>query len=207
MIPPPYRIESERLVLRCWEPTDAPGLKAALDASVEHLKPWMPWAHDEPSPLASVAERLRSFRGRFDLDQEYVYGVFAFEDREVIGGAGLHPRSGPNSLEIGYWIRPERLRQGLATEAAAALTQAAFRTCRVDRVEIHVDPDNVPSLGVPTKLGFRREATLRRRLPSVSPSAEPRDEVVFTMFERDHAMTPAAAFSVRGLDATGALVL
>jgi RimJ/RimL family protein N-acetyltransferase len=194
-------------VLRCWEPTDATRLKDALDASVEHLRPWMPWAHDEPSPLASVAERLRLFRGRFDLDQEYVYGVFAVDDREVLGGAGLHPRSGPGSLEIGYWIRPERVRQGLATEASAALTQAAFRTCRVDRVEIHVDPANVASLGVPTKLGFRREATLRRRLQSVPPSTEPRDEVVFTMFEWDYALTPAAAFHVRGFDAAGALVL
>ena len=41
---PPYRIVTERLVLRCWEPRDAAALKEAVDASLDHLRPWMPWA-------------------------------------------------------------------------------------------------------------------------------------------------------------------
>ena len=60
---PPYRIETARLVVRCWQPTDAAALKEALDPSVEHLRPWLPWAHEEPKPLAEKAELLRSFRG------------------------------------------------------------------------------------------------------------------------------------------------
>ena len=35
----PYRIETERLVLRCYEPDDAPLLKEAVDESIEHLLP------------------------------------------------------------------------------------------------------------------------------------------------------------------------
>ncbi len=207
MKPPPYRIETELLLLRCWEPADAARLKEALDSSVEHLRPWMPWAHDEPSPVEMVASRLRTFRGRFDLDEEYVFGLFTPDGREVVGGAGLHPRSGPGSLEIGYWIRPEQVRRGLATDATAALTQAAFRVCGVERVEIHVDPANTPSLGIPAKLGFRREATLRRRLESVPPSAGRRDEVVFTLFEDEFDASPAAGLALRGFDAAGARVL
>ena len=45
---PAYRIHTQRLVLRCWQPTDAPLLKAAIDASLEHLRPWLPWAQHEP---------------------------------------------------------------------------------------------------------------------------------------------------------------
>ena len=52
--PPPYRIETDRLTIRCWEPRDAPLLKQAVDASLDHLRPWMPWARDEPTPLAYV---------------------------------------------------------------------------------------------------------------------------------------------------------
>jgi RimJ/RimL family protein N-acetyltransferase len=205
--PPPYRIETELLVLRCWEPADAPRLKEALDASVEHLKPWMPWAHEEPSPVDAIVARLRMFRGRFDLDEEYVYGLFDPDGVEVVGGAGLHPRSGPGSLEIGYWIRPERLRRGLATNAAAALTRVAFSSCGVERVEIHVDPANTASLGVPEKLAFHREATLRRRLESAPASAPRRDVVVFTLFDDELAGSPAAAVAVRGFDAAGARVV
>jgi RimJ/RimL family protein N-acetyltransferase len=48
---PAYRIHTQRLVLRCWHPTDAPLLKAAIDASLEHLRPWLPWAQYEPTDL------------------------------------------------------------------------------------------------------------------------------------------------------------
>ncbi|TLN26019.1 N-acetyltransferase, partial [bacterium] len=41
---PAYRVVSDRLVIRCWNPEDAPLLKEALADSVEHLKPFMPWA-------------------------------------------------------------------------------------------------------------------------------------------------------------------
>jgi RimJ/RimL family protein N-acetyltransferase len=205
--PPPYRIETDVLVLRCWEPADAPRLKEALDASVEHLRPWMPWAHEEPSPVEAIVARLRTFRGRFDLDEEYLYGLFDPADGEVVGGAGLHPRSGPGSLEIGYWIRPERLRRGLATGATAALTRVAFRSCGVERVEIHVDPENSASLGIPEKLGFRREATLRRRLESAPASAPRRDAVVFTLFDDEFAGSSAAAVAVRGFDAAGVRII
>ncbi len=50
-VPPPYRIRTERLTIRCWEPRDASLLKDALDSSLDHLRPWMPWALEEPRPL------------------------------------------------------------------------------------------------------------------------------------------------------------
>lgn len=85
----PYRIEIEDgLVLRCWEPRDAPLLKEAVDSSPEHLREWMPWAHDEPQELEQKAALLRQFRVRFDLGQDFVYGIFASDESEVLGGTG-----------------------------------------------------------------------------------------------------------------------
>ena len=40
----PSRIETERLVLRPWSSEDLEALHEALTESVEHLKPWIPWA-------------------------------------------------------------------------------------------------------------------------------------------------------------------
>jgi RimJ/RimL family protein N-acetyltransferase len=167
----------------------------------------MPWAHEEPSAVEAVAERLRGFRGRFDLDEEYVYGMLSTGEREVVGGTGFHRRVGPEALEIGYWIRLERVRQGLASEAAAALTQVAFRTCGATRVDIHVDPANAPSLAIPAKLGYAREATLRRRLPAVPPSTEPRDLVVFSLLADEYPDSPSARIALEAFDAAGARVI
>ena len=91
----PYRIEiADGPVLRCWEPRDAPLLKDAVDSSLEHLRAWMPWAHDEPQTLDEKAELLRIFRGNFDLGQDFVYGIFSADESKVLGGTGLHTRVG-----------------------------------------------------------------------------------------------------------------
>jgi len=39
---PAYRIESERLVIRCYNPKDALLLQKSVQESVEHLRPWLP---------------------------------------------------------------------------------------------------------------------------------------------------------------------
>ncbi|MGH3264185.1 MAG: hypothetical protein ACRDNS_19565, partial [Trebonia sp.] len=44
-----------KLVLRRWLKDDAAILEAAVMESIEHLRPWMPWAADEP--LSAVKRR------------------------------------------------------------------------------------------------------------------------------------------------------
>jgi RimJ/RimL family protein N-acetyltransferase len=203
---PPYAIRSERLLLRCWEPTDAAALKEAVDSSLDHLRPWMPWAASEPEPLEAKVALLRQFRGWFDLGQNFVYGAFTRDGSAVVGGTGLHTRVGDDALEIGYWIRASRVGEGLATELSAALTRVAFELCQVDRVEIRVDPANERSARIPPKLGYRVEARLRRRLPG-GAGGEPRDTIVFTLFRDELAGSPAAAVPIEAFDAAGNRVL
>jgi RimJ/RimL family protein N-acetyltransferase len=182
--PPPYRLETERLVLRCYSPEDAELLSDALNSSIDHLKPFMPWADDLPQSVDDSRALLRRFRAAFDTNEQFIFGMFAADESELLGGCGLHPRIGPGGLEIGYWVRASATRQGIATEAAAALTRAGFEVCGADRIEIRIDPANIQSLGVPNKLGFPEEVRLRRRLPS-RPDEPLRDAVVFTLFSEE----------------------
>jgi RimJ/RimL family protein N-acetyltransferase len=199
--PAPYRIETERLVLRCYDPSDAQLLKEAVDSSLEHLRPWMPWAENEPQTLAEKTEVLKYFRASFDTSDNFTYGIFTNDESEVLGSTGLHPRIGPGGLEIGYWIRASATRQGFVSESTAALTRVGFEICGADRIEIRIEPGNEASFGVPRKLGFAEEATLRRRLPG-RPSGGPlRDLTIFTMFRED--FDPAIAPGLRAFDAAG----
>ncbi|MEO0877546.1 MAG: N-acetyltransferase, partial [Bacteroidota bacterium] len=54
-----YRIETERLVIRCYQPKDAELLKRSIDESLEHLLPWMTWAKNEPESIEAKRERIR----------------------------------------------------------------------------------------------------------------------------------------------------
>jgi RimJ/RimL family protein N-acetyltransferase len=195
-------IRTERLVLRCWEPGDAPLLAEAIDSSLDHLRPWMPWAYDEPRSLDERIGLLRGFRGRFDLGEDFVYGVFARDEGQALGGSGLHTRAGEGALEIGYWIRASAVGRGYAREATAALARVAIRVCGVDRVEIRVDPANDASLRIPRALGFAEEATLRRRLPGREGEARG-DAVVFALFADELDRTPVSSAQLEAFDALG----
>lgn len=196
---PAYRILTPRLCLRCWSPADAPALREAIAASMEHLRPWMPWIAQEPMALDDKIAQLRMFRARFDGDDDYIYGIWDRDETRVLGGTGLHPRVGEGALEIGYWIRADRTGEGLVTEAAAALVRVAFGVHRVPRVEIHCAPDNLASARVPEKLGFAHEATLRARNRRMDGS--PRDTMIWSLFRLDGPALPE--FPLEAFDAAG----
>ena len=200
---PPYRLETDRLVVRCYDPRDAPLLKDAVDRSRDHLWPWMPWTPAEPEELQVVVDRLRSFRARFDADEDWIYGIFDRDESRVLGGTGLHPRGGPGSLEIGYWVAADAVRQGIATEATAVLTRAAFEHAGVDRVDVGADARNEASLGVGRKLGFHEDGVLRRRIPG-RPGEVHGDMVLMTMLREELAGSPCTKYVYRAFDVTGA---
>ena len=199
----PYRIETARLVLRCYEPEDAPLLKDAVDRSLEHLRPWMPWTPDAPEPLDDVYERLRTFRAEYDRDENWIMGVFSPDDTRCLGGTGLHPANeGEGGIEIGYFVAAEEIGQGYATELTAVLTRVAFDLLDRDRVVIRVDPANERSDRVPEKLGYTKEATLRRRLPDRNASGL-RDVNIWTLFRDEAAGSPVEAYDYVAYDALG----
>ena len=200
-----YRVTTPRLVLRCFAPTDAPLVSRAIEASLEHLRTFLPWARAEPLSLDERVGLLRQFRGEFDLDRDQTFGLFSPDERELVGGAGLHLRVGPHAREIGYWVRADVTRRGYATEAVAALTQIALLAQGAHRLEIHCDPRNVASSGVPRKLGFVHEAT-RRRVVDVD-AARAADRMIWTLLDDELPSSPAMAVPVEAFDVLGRRVL
>lgn len=201
---PAYRIITPQLIIRCYNPTDAPLLAESVSKSLEHLLPWMPWAAVEPEPLDAKVERLRRMRSNFDLGHEFVYGIFNPQQNRLLGGTGLHPRVGGDSMEIGYWIEKDAINHGYATEASAALTKVAFEILKVRRVEIHCSVENTRSAAVPRKLGFTHEATLRKRSFAYG---QPSDQMVWTLFLDDYPNTPSAKLKIAALDAAERRIL
>jgi RimJ/RimL family protein N-acetyltransferase len=205
MTGPAYRIETERLVIRCWEPKDARALNVAIRASWEHLGPWMPWARGFPPPLEDTLALIRRWRGEFDLGRDFVYAIFSRDETLALGSTGLHLRRGESAREIGYWVHVDHIGHGYATETAAALTKVAFEIDDVERVEIHCLPNNARSAAVPRKLGFTHEATLRERLSMGDGTYG--DSMIWSLFAEDYPDSPAAEADLRAFDALGRRIL
>lgn len=192
---PAYVIETPRLIIRCYERADVEPAHACVLANLDALRPWMPWIASEPLDLADRGEVIRRFRGQFDLGQDFVYGVFDPSDGRLIGGCGLHPRTTPGALEIGYWITHERWGEGLATEAASALTRVGFERMGAVRMEIRVDPKNARSRAIPVKLGYREEGTLRGVCHAATSGHS--DAVVYGMLRQEFQGTPSSSIELR----------
>jgi RimJ/RimL family protein N-acetyltransferase len=197
---PAYRIETARLVVRCYSPADTQLLADSVSQSVEHLKPWMPWAHAEPEPFEVKEARVKRFRGMFDLQQEYIYGIFDRKETRLLGGTGFHTRIGEEQLEIGYWLHKDFINQGLVTESTAALIKVAFEVIHIHRIEIHCDPRNLASASIPRKLGFSHEGTLRSKMRFLDHWI---DSMIWGLVEDEYPGSPASHADIRVYDARG----
>src|SRR5690606_15683493 len=163
--PLPGRFETARTVLRFWRADDAQGMLEALNADRASYLPWLPWVAADNQDLAQCSFQIERFR-RDALQpncDNFVLGIFDRSTGAVIGGTGLHRLVHPrHQAEIGYWIRPERRRQGLCTEAVAGLVSWAFTPqfeggWGLRRIEILAPAGNAPSRSAPAKLGLRLE--------------------------------------------------
>ena len=149
-----FKIETERLIIRCYKIEDAVSLKSLVDSSINHLRPFMPWAADEPQPLQAKIDLLRNWIGQFYKNEDFMYGAF-LKSGELIGSTGLHTRRGKDILEIGYWIGVDHINNGYATEISYALTKVAIQHIGVEKVEIRNDILNHASEKIPQKLNFQ----------------------------------------------------
>ena len=199
-----YKIETDRLLIRCYEPADAVMMHSAITDSLSHLRPWIPWARQEPREMEWTESFIRMFRGQFDLGQDAVYGIFDKAGSEQIGGTGLHNRIGKDAREIGYWINVKHLNQGYATEAVRALIRIAFGIEGLSRLEIRCDPENVFSRRIPLRLGFRHEMTLRNN--STDGDGKPADLMVWALSKREYEVAGSEDIALRAFDFMGRVI-
>ncbi len=147
---PPEVIDAGPAILRRWLVADLDASCEAVFGSLEHLRPWLPWAAD--FSRATQAEFLAGCELNWQSGEAFDYAVLV--GGAIAGSAGLMARIGPGALEIGYWVHQAYTRRGLATASAAALTGQALALPGIARVQIVHDELNVASGAVPRKLGF-----------------------------------------------------
>lgn len=167
MVPPlPHRLETERLTLQSWNTDDVPVINEVVVRSLDHIRPWMDWAADEPLADETRRALVATWEQQRRAGTDAIYGIFLGDT--AIGATGVHRRIGPGGIEIGYWLAPDATGHGYVTETTSALTSLALRQPGVDHVEIHHDPANLASRAIPERLGFRFIAN--RPSPMTAPA-------------------------------------
>ncbi|WP_034276587.1 GNAT family N-acetyltransferase [Haloechinothrix halophila] len=150
----PTELSAGPVVLRRAQENDAAAVTEAVEASLDYLRPWMPWATASAATLAVQRERCRRVEELWAKGTDYIYHTW-LPDGPLAGCVGAHRRIGPGGIEIGYWTHATHAGSGYATAAVRVLTPHLLRLPDVDRVEIHCDELNVRSAAIPQRLGYR----------------------------------------------------
>lgn len=175
-------LKSPGIIVRPFEPSDAPSFLAAVKASLPELTYWMPWCKE--SYGINDAEAWISFaQTAWDNRSEFPLGIFDASNGEVIGGTGVnHINKSDRIGNIGYWISTPFVGQGIATSAARYAADLGFAELGLTRQEIIALTHNLASQRVAERLGAMRECVARNRLYL---QGKPHDAVVFSLVRDD----------------------
>jgi RimJ/RimL family protein N-acetyltransferase len=156
----PESFETERLVVRAPLPGDGAEMCAAVSESLPELRPWLPWAHETPTPDGYEAD-VRAARARFLLREDLRFQLYLrSEPGTLVGSSGLHRIDWEaGRFEIGYWLRTGFAGRGYMTEAVRGLARFAFAELDANRLEIWCDSRNERSAAVARRVGFVHEGT------------------------------------------------
>jgi len=92
---PPGRVTAGPLVLRRMEVGDAGIIAAVVGESLDHLRPWMPWATKEAADRRTQLARITEADELWDSGTDYIYAIFAPGDGAPGNdGSGLEGGSG-----------------------------------------------------------------------------------------------------------------
>ncbi len=200
----PYKIETDRLIIKCWEPKYAQKLKAEIEESADVLLPWMPFAKAPFPTLIEEINTLRTFRGNYDLNKDYVLGIFDKAEEIVIGSTGLHTRQGPNTFEIGYWIGKRHQNKGYATEVTSSLIKLSFEYSNVIRIEINSAYENTKSENVIKKLNIQFEGVIRKGI--VDAYGKYHDLKKWAILREEYEKSEHKKRMIKAYDCTGNLI-
>jgi len=146
-------IRTERLVLRPVEDGDLDDLFAVY-SNPDAMRYWSRPPHESRAETRAHIAELRS-----SLDATGAEFVIEREAR-VIGRAGIW-----RIPEIGYILHPDHWRRGIMFEALSALLPVAFdRRPEMDAITAEIDPRNIASERLLTKLGFEETHRARKTL-------------------------------------------
>ena len=150
------RLETPRLVIRSFEPTDAAGMLAVFgDPEVRRYLP--------PFTDPTLETMQQSVARRMAMEAQNGHGLWAVERKdtgELIGDCGLMLVEGTGpEVEIAYHYRQRAWGQGFGTEAAIACLAHGFGPIGLARVIAICFPENVGSWRVMEKAGMIYEGT------------------------------------------------
>ncbi len=154
-------INTDRFLLRSLVPSDTSEQFLSWIADPEVMSPLnMPARH-------FTVGQLQAYITGFDNQTRYLVGMFGKRDETLFGILSMDINTthsfGKMSFLIGH---PDYKRIGAFRETAAGLISHMFEVRGLEKIIVHVNAGNEPSMRALEALGFTNEGTLRSHVRS-----------------------------------------
>ncbi len=156
----PDSIDGQSVILQRFNMTHASPLFHFIESERERLSAFLPW----PKHISKLEDEEKFISSmEKNWDDRLCFG-FAIVDRthdRVMGAIDIHAISWENSrCEIGYWISQDFEGRGFVVDACKCLENHLFQA-GFHRIEIRCNSNNLRSLKIPKRLGYKLEGELR----------------------------------------------
>ncbi|MGD8998349.1 MAG: GNAT family N-acetyltransferase [Anaerolineae bacterium] len=173
-------IETERTLLRPLSRQDAPALLSYR--SLPEVYRYQHWAPGELDEALDFIVRY-CVNPAIEEDDWRQLGIYHKAGGALIGDCGFRILEGEQA-EIGYTIAPGHQRQGFGSEVVTSLVSYLFQEHHLQRVIARTGPDNIGSIRILRRIGFRQEVPSPR---GVGTGGEGKEDLVFSTLREDWA--------------------
>lgn len=163
--------------LRLVRMKDSKAMERLILSNREWLRPWEATNPEGPNSF-DIRGQIRMLLRQ--MDDNACLPFVIEEDGIIVGQLNVANIlfGSVSSCVIGYWVVPEVAGRQITPTAVALVSDYLFNTVGIHRIEIDIRPENVSSLRVVEKLGFRFEG-LKERFIHINGAW--RDHYVFAL--------------------------
>lgn len=154
------RLETERLILRPFETTDAEKMYKnwADDDEVTRFLTWS--THTNVTVTEAL---LADWVSQYEKEDNYMWAIVNKDIDEPIGSiSAVKVHDNIKMVQIGYCIGKKWWHQGLASEALSRLITFFFEEVGINRIEARHDINNPYSGEVMEKCGMHQEGIMKQ---------------------------------------------
>ncbi len=131
----------------------------AIDSQREYFGRWLPFV-EFTKKLSDTENFVGSVVNAPEERYEYVFTIR--KQKELVGLIGFKGTDKLNKkTEIGYWLSEKHQKQGIITKSVEKLCDFAFNKQGMNRVQVKCAVENIPSINIPKRLGFKFEGIER----------------------------------------------